>query len=206
MATTRNRERDGQLLEAWRGGDKQAGKQLFLAHGNAVARFFENKVRSGASDLTQQTFLALIESRDRIREGTSVRAYLLATAYNILRDHIRKRGREVDIGVESMAGLEPGPSTVLARKREQRLLLEGLRRIPIEHQVLLELYYWEELNAAELAAIVDISHSAMRSRLSKARKVLCEAIAELASSEPELASTLGGLERWAADLRGSDKS
>ncbi|MCA9701630.1 MAG: RNA polymerase subunit sigma, partial [Myxococcales bacterium] len=85
--------------------------------------------------------------------------------------------------------------------REQRLLLEGLRRIPLDHQVALELFYWEELNAAQIAEIVGVSHSAMRSRLVKARQLLEQAIGELAETPALLASTLGGLDDWAAALR-----
>ena len=46
----------------------------------------------------------------------------------VLPAHLRKlaRGREVDPEVESMSDLAPGPSTVVGRTREQRLLLEGL--------------------------------------------------------------------------------
>jgi DNA-directed RNA polymerase specialized sigma24 family protein len=101
----------------------------------------------------------------------------------------------------SVAALAPGASTIVAQKREQRLLLEGLRRIPIEHQTALELFYWEGLNANEIAAVFGISHSAMRSRLSKARALLEQAMAEVASTPELLASTVSGLDDWAAQIR-----
>jgi DNA-directed RNA polymerase specialized sigma24 family protein len=88
-------------------------------------------------------------------------------AHNLLLKHLRTLARTpgFDPDVSSVADLDPGPSTLLGRKHEHRLLLEGLRKIPVEHQVALELYYWEGMNAAEIAAVVGISHSAMRSRL-----------------------------------------
>ncbi|MCA9682263.1 MAG: sigma-70 family RNA polymerase sigma factor [Myxococcales bacterium] len=194
---------DATLLDAWRGGDGNAGASLFDRHSEAVARFFENKIREGTDDLIQQTFLRLIEGRDRIREGVAFRAYVLGVARNILSKHLRKlaRGRVVDPEVETMAELAPGPTTVAGRRQEHRLLLEGLRRLPIEHQIALELFYWEELNAAQIAEIVGVSHSAMRSRLVKARQLLEQAIGELAETPAVLASTLGGLDDWAAALR-----
>jgi hypothetical protein len=49
--------------------------------------------------------------------------------------------------------------------------------------------------------VFDISHSAMRSRLSKARALLEQAMAELATTPELLASTVSGLEDWAAQIR-----
>lgn len=200
---TANWQRDAQLLGQWRGGDNSAGAQLFDRHADAVGRFFENKVRSGTDDLIQQTFLRLVEGRERIRDGVAFRGFILGVARNVLREHLRRltRGREVDPEVESMAELAPGPSTLLGACREQRLLLEGLRRLPVEHQVALELYYWEGLNAAQIAEIMEISHSAMRSRLTKARALLREAMVQLAESPQLLESTVNGLDDWASQLR-----
>ena len=191
------------LLEAWRGGDLDAGAKLYDRHADVVARFFENKVCVGASDLVQQTFLLLVESRDRIREGLTFRAFVLGIARNVLRDHARKlaRGRDVDPEVDAMIDLAPGPTTVVGHSREQRLLLAALRRLPLEHQMGLELFYWEEMDAAEIAEIMGVSHSAMRSRLAKARALLREAMERLAESPEQLASTMDDLAHWASRIR-----
>lgn len=194
---------DAELLDAWRAGDKRAGEQIFDRHAPAVSRYFRNKVGDEIEDLVQQTFLGLIEGKDRIRDGVAFRAFVLAIARNTLTKHLRRlsRGRAVDPEVETMAELAPGPVTVAGRRQEHRLLLEGLRRLPIEHQHTLELYYWEGLKANEIAAMMGVSHSAMRSRLAKGRALLNEAMEQLASSPELLASTVNGLDDWAAQVR-----
>ncbi len=195
---------DATLLEAWRAGDAQSGRQLFERHADVVARFFQNKVGEATDDLIQLTFLRLVESRDRIRDGVAFRAFVLGVARNLLREHLRKlaKDREIDPEVESIDGLAPGPTTVIGHCREHRLMLAGLRRIPIAHQVALELFYWEELDAHEIATIMAISHSAMRSRLAKARALLRDAMAEISESRELLNSTMAGLDRWVAEIRG----
>lgn len=201
-------ERDAALLEAWRGGDDQAGEQLFDLHVDMVARFFETKVPEGAEDLTHTTFLRLFETRDSIRESAAFRAYLLAIARNVLREHLRAlaRGRQVDPEVDSMAALAPGPSSVIGAREEHRLLLEALRHLPVAIQSLLELYYWEQLDSNEIALILDVPASTVRGRLARARERLAAKMAELAASPELLASTLHGLETWAAELRGQLRS
>ena len=82
-----------------------------------------------------------------------------------------------------------------------RLLLEGLRRLPIEHQIALELFYWEGFDARQIAEVMGISHSAMRSRMAKARELLRDAMLEIAESPDLLRSTVEALDDWAAELR-----
>jgi RNA polymerase sigma factor (sigma-70 family) len=201
-------QQDAALLDAWRAGDDRAGEQLFDRHADGVARFFENKVREGAEDLTQATFLRMIEGRERVRHGVAFRGFVIAIARNVLREHLRElgRGRQVDPEVDCMAELAPGPSTLIGAREEHRLLIEGLRRIPIESQILLELFYWERLKSHEIALVFDLPAPTIRTRLARARALLAEKMAELAASPEVLASTLQGLDTWAAELQGQLRS
>ncbi|MEM9457915.1 MAG: sigma-70 family RNA polymerase sigma factor [Myxococcota bacterium] len=195
-------EQDFELLERWRGGDQQAGERFFDRHADAVARFFENKVRRGAEDLTQATFLRMLEGLDRMRGG-SVRAFLFGIARNVLREHLRElvRGREIDPASDSMAELAPGPSTVLALRQEHQLMLEGLRALSIDDQILLELSYWERMRSHEIAEVFDLPSSTVRRRLSEARTRLERKMAQLAASPEVLDRTTRHLDSWIADVR-----
>ena len=89
----------------------------------------------------------------------------------------------------------------MAKRREERLLLEALRSIPLDHQIALELYYWQEMTAAELAAVLDIPEGTIRSRLRRAKHLLEEQLAELAQSPDLLETTMANLDEWARNLR-----
>ena len=196
---------DGELLEAWRGGDKRAGKILFERHYDAVHRFFRNKVGAEAPDLVQKTFLGCVEGVERYRGEGSFRSWLFAVAYRQLCKHYRQASNErarFDFGTVSAADLDPTPSRVVAQRREHRLLLEALRAIPVQHQVALELYYWEQMSDTEVARTLDLPLGTTKSRIRRARQLLAEHIAKLAKSPAELESTLGNLEQWAEQLRG----
>ncbi|KIG16356.1 RNA polymerase sigma-70 factor [Enhygromyxa salina] len=195
---------DEALVDAWRLGDKPAGAQLFDRYFVPVSRFFRNKLPDQAEDLIQQTFAALLEGRDRMRTSASFRSYLFGIAHNLLRAQLRTlgRGRAIDPLESSFAELAPSPSALIGERAEQRLLLHALRRLPIEHQIALELHYWEGLNAAEIAEIMEVPHSTMRSRLGRARELLERMIAELADNPGLLQSTLNGLDAWAQEVRG----
>ncbi len=194
---------DVDLLEAWRAGDRSAGEALFERHFDALFRFFRNKVGDGMDDLVHDTFLACLTG-PAFRGESSFRTYLFAIGRNALHAHLRKLGRardEVDIGEVSVADLGPSPSSAFARRREERLLLEALRSIPLDLQIALELFYWEDLAGPELAAVLGIPEGTVRSRLRRAREALDERLTQLAEDAEVLASTTTDLDLWARRLR-----
>lgn len=197
------REDDLELLEAWRGGDARAGTALFERHFENLYRFFRNKAEGAVDDLIQQTFLRCVESRDRIRGESSFRTYLFTIAHHELYAFWRKRAREeiTDFSERSVEDLATSPSGVVARHREQQLLLSALRAIPLELQVVLELHYWEELSGPELAEVLAIPEGTVRSRLRRGREALEEKMKSLGAEPSLLTSTLTDLDRWAASLR-----
>ncbi|WP_275943097.1 sigma-70 family RNA polymerase sigma factor [Pseudenhygromyxa sp. WMMC2535] len=97
----------------------------------------------------------------------------------------------------SVYDLDPGPSSVIAERQEQRLLLEGLRAISVNYQVVLELHYWEQLSTKEIAAVLGVPAGTVRSRLQRAREALEAAIGALSRSPAMLESTLTRLDDWA---------
>ncbi|MCX4246764.1 RNA polymerase sigma factor [Paraliomyxa miuraensis] len=196
---------DLELLDAWRAGDLTAGDKLFNRHFAAIHRFFRNKiVADGLEDLVQQTFAACVEGRERFRSDSSFKTYLFGVAHNLLRDHYRAQRREpevLDFGQSSAVDMGAGPSTVVGKRREERLLLEALRAIPLDSQIVLELYYWEEMSASQTAVVLGIPEGTVRGRVRKAKELLRKELAKLARSPQELETTVGNLERWAANLR-----
>jgi len=192
------------LLEAWRAGDRDAGEVLFDRHFLTVACFFRNKVSNELEDLVQRTFLQCVESKDRFRAESSFRTYLLSIANNVLRNHFRRRSRKegrLDFGSVSIHELAPQPSSVLASRREHQLLIEGLRQLPLQSQVILELYYWEELTAPQIADVVDAPVGTVRTRLRLAKEKLRRIIEELAREANLVSSNEQDLERWASEVR-----
>lgn len=196
---------DFALLERWRGGDRGAGNELFTRHFRSLFRFFRTKVVDEvAEDLTQVSFLACVDGRDKFRGASSFRTYLFAVARNQLFMHFRRRGRQdspAAFGSVSMVDLGAGPSTLVAAKAEQRLLLRALRRIPVDFQIAIELYYWEGVPTKEIATVLGVPEGTVRSRLTRARAQLTEQMRALAESAELAESTIADFEQWAKSLR-----
>lgn len=195
---------DIDLLNAWREGDATSGEELFERHYASIARFFRNKVSRGVDDLIQNTFLAMVETRDRFRGDSSFRTYLFGVAHNTLRYHYRKQKRDadrLDFEQTSAADLAPGPGTIVGEQSEQRLMLQALRAIPLDYQIVLELYFWEPMTAVEIAEVLAIPEGTIRTRIRRAKQLLEEQLAIFSESPELLKRTVSNLEDWAKSLR-----
>jgi len=202
---------DDALLQAWRLGDRRAGNLLFERYYPSVARFFCNKVSDAAQeDLIHDTFLGCLRSASGFRAQASFRTYLFAIARNTLADHLRRRGRataraaqdeDPDIDEIPAASYGPSPITAAVQHEEQRLLLEALRRIPLIHQIALELHYWEDLTTSEISEVLGIPLGTAKTRLFDGRLHLEEQLRQIARSAEVLQSTLDDLDQWVLRVR-----
>ncbi|MEM6295712.1 MAG: sigma-70 family RNA polymerase sigma factor [Myxococcota bacterium] len=185
---------DVALLVRWRGGDVAAGEALTRRSFRMVLRFFDTKAPAAALDLTQQTFLALAEGRGRAEIRTSFRAYLLGIARYTLIAHLRHHYRApgtFEPGHSSILDALPDPAsspTARLQDHQQRAqVVHALRRLPLDHQIALEMHYWNELSIAEIAAVLDCTPGSIKARLFRARKALQAAVADLnAGAAPPL--------------------
>ena len=183
-----------------------AGEKRFQRHFEAVARFFQNKATfKDTEDLVQKTFLEFVRSRDRFRHQATIRTFLFGIARNVLFQHIRASGHEglLDFTVQSLHDLDPNPSQAVFMKEERRLLMQALRRIPLDLQITIELYYWEALSASDIAVITDVPEGTVRSRLRRGLEELRRQIEALPATTAALRSaSLSDLDRWAEQVRG----
>jgi RNA polymerase sigma factor (sigma-70 family) len=195
---------DAELVHACAGGDARAGHELYRRHVGAVVRFFRNKVADrDRDDLLQSTFMKCFEHADRYHAEASFRAFLLGIAHNLLRNHYRswtRKGEKLDFGVSSIRELGVSPSGFVAKRQEERLLIDALTELPFEQQTLLELFYWEKLEGRELAELFGVPEGTIRTRLRRARTLLHEALNK-ADLPRELDASEIMIETWARSIR-----
>ena len=162
------------------------------------------------ADLTQEVFTSLVERRDKLREGTSVRAYIMLIARRAIADYYRRRRFETsvdrDIALETALGVSTDRrngldnEAILAR-HDSWLLLEALRELSLEDQLLLDLFYWEGLTGPELAQALETTEPLVRSKLRRAKKQLSAKLADLTKNDHDLGDSVIDLDAWAQRLR-----
>jgi RNA polymerase sigma-70 factor (ECF subfamily) len=163
------------LLDRWRAGDADAGNQLFKRHFPSVYKFFEHKTDGEVDDLVQETFLACVNNRETFRRQSSFRTYLFAIARNVLLGHWRRAAGArptLDFEEISIASLSTSVGTRFTQREDRGRLLAALRALPVEQQILLEMFYWEDLDRDQLAEVFEVETATIGSRLYRARQAL----------------------------------
>ena len=177
------------LLQKWRGGDQTAGNRLFQVCFDPLYRFLANKTRSASDteDLMQKTFEVLVANRDKFEGRSTFRTYVFSVAYNLLKKYYRSLSREqalLDYTETSLADIGAGAHSQIECAEQQTILLDALRQIPIEFQVVIELHYLEDMKPEAIAEILDVNPNTVRSRIQRAREKLIQKIAEAADQHP----------------------
>jgi RNA polymerase sigma-70 factor (ECF subfamily) len=179
-------QNDVELLDAWRAGDRAAGDELVRRHFDAVQRFVAAYNNADPEELTQRTFAACVEGRDRIRDGSSLRGYLLGTARRLL---IKSWDAKKRVAVTTPSRLDiAAPNTTptqrISREDERRMFTQALASLPDEFRETVERFYLREESLKQIAAELDIAVGTVKSRLSRGRLLLRQAI-ERRASDPE---------------------
>lgn len=188
---------DAELFSRWREGRADAGSALVRRHFRALHLFFTGKAVGHVEDLVQQTFMACVEAKDAYRGEASFRAYLFGMARLQLLTHYRKSKRHVliDLTTSSLRDLGVSPSGMLAEQQGRNLLAAALQHLPIDQQIALELSYWEELTAAEVAHVLGVAENTVYSRLHRAKENLRRVLDELQPQGADGRTVLRQLER-----------
>lgn len=193
---------DFELLEAWRGGDREAGSVLIGRHFATVRRYLRaHGAGPHLDDLTQATFEACVAGQHRLQSAGKFRAYLLVIARRQLIALWRHREEPGDALSYSQVVLQDhrtSPTQAVARQDRQRLLAAAMVDLPDEFRETLELFYWADLSLVEIADELGVAVGTVKSRLHRGRVLMTRAlqrmkvdahlrataIDELARSEP----------------------
>lgn len=198
---------DEELLLQWQAGDAASGNALFLRYFRSIHRFFANKVPpQDVEELVQRTFTGCVEARERVRGDAGLRGFLFGVArrqlYKFLRERMAQGQRvELDFSVSSVRDLGHSPSSMMAKQQDHELLLQALQQVSVEHQTMLELFYWEQLPGPEIAEALGIAPATVRTRLFRGRQAVEEALRALTKGKHPPPSDLEDALRRLGDER-----
>ena len=196
-AASSNPAQDHELVARMCGGDRAAFEELFKRYRSLVYRFARQMSGSHdtADDVTQDVFIALMEQGARFDPSrASLRTYL----YGMSRHLVLQRFKRSAVRRERSSGLlgeddarSPAVDSDPGADLDRRTAVERLRRavlaLPLRYREVVVLCDLNELTYEEAACVVGCPVGTVRSRLSRARKVLAERCQALAASRDDRA-------------------
>lgn len=148
-----------------------------------------------AEELAQEALLTAWTRLADLEEPAKFRPWLAAIVRNTARYARRQRSRHAPFASEGldrlthMASSDASPLDLTLRGEDRRRAAEALRVIPRRYREALLLYYTLDESHAQVAAALDLSETAVRQRLCRARKKLRDHLSPVRASGQRLAST-----------------
>jgi RNA polymerase sigma-70 factor (ECF subfamily) len=168
-------------------GDHAAFRQLVERHQNAVIGTVAKMLGSAseAEDISQQVFLRIWRNAKRYRPDAKFTTYLYTITRNLVFNETRRRSRKKEVSADereefSQHAIEDSPD----RRPDTELLQAELRQavdaaiaaLPESQRMAVVLRRYEQLSYEEIAAVLRLSVSAVKSLLFRARTTLRESL------------------------------
>lgn len=174
VSDERQRELDA-MLERVRAGNVEAYAEVvrtFQAEVWQVVMFAMRDVE-GSADLVQQTFVNAYFALDRYQSGRSFGAWVRGIARNLVREELRRRGRECRRYAAFQKHLEVVSSDDQRADEHEQALREALARcrdeLSLPARRALELRYERGLGFADVAEALERTVAAARQLLQRVR-------------------------------------
>lgn len=172
---------DQELARKAKGGQLSAFDELVLKYRKNVyaIAFRMTRNHSDADDLAQETFLRAYQALDSYKPGFEFRTWLYRIAVNASINHLKRKGRRVEMSLEDNAGLDVAastssynPGTGIEEKELREKIETAIQHLPLKLRSVFLLRTFEDLTYEEIAHVLNISKGTVMSRLSRAREKL----------------------------------
>ena len=136
--------------------------------------------RAEAEDLLQETYLKALKGFGSFQPGTNFRAWI----YRILRNTFltsrsglnAKMTDPLDLEEDASPAAAETPESVLLAQADRQLVEDALERLPVPLREVILLCDMEDMSYQEIAEALAVPIGTVMSRLSRARKSMCELI------------------------------
>jgi len=133
--------------------------------------------RADAEDAVQETFLRVLRHRASLGEVRDHRVWLIRIVWNIVLDRKRRaKTRPETDDVSELARVLPSTGLsaeeLAAAAQHHAHVLACVEKLPTKEREVLLLSAFEELSSVEIAEVLNITESSVRSRLFRARNLM----------------------------------
>ncbi|WP_119068947.1 RNA polymerase sigma factor [Rubrobacter indicoceani] len=190
LAVKREALEDNDLVVRTLAGDTRSYEELVRRYERLVAKVLYPyaKREISAEDLVQETFLKAYDKLETFNPDYRFKTWLLAIANNLGIDTLRRRKEIVEFNQEVHGASSGGPETDAIDAERRAGVRVAMEALPETYQVPLMLRYDEEMSYAEIAEVLGLTVSAVKSRLFRARNMVGEILTE---SEKDAAGVAG---------------
>jgi RNA polymerase sigma-70 factor (ECF subfamily) len=131
-----------------------------------------------ADDAFQEVFLRYLSRRPEFADEAHERAWFIRVTINVCHSQRRSRWFRKRVSLDSLCNAEDVSGDAAEDDGRGAELLDAVMRLSDKLRLTVHLFYYEGYSAREIASILGVSESAIRSRLMQARRKLRDFLEE----------------------------
>lgn len=164
--------RDSERIRRIRGGEKELLNELFEQYYDEIFRYCMclTGEREAAYDCTQDTFLKLLRYLDSYQEQEKFKSWLYRIARTTCMDYFRRQKNRGFLG--ELLEEPPVEESGFKRLEEKDQVERALKALSMEQREVVVLFYYNECKLREIAKVLDVPLSTVKSRMKQAREKL----------------------------------
>ncbi|MDX5626664.1 MULTISPECIES: RNA polymerase sigma factor [unclassified Brenneria] len=156
-------------------------EQVFRQHGSKLHNFIRKRVgnHDDVEDLQQMTYLEVLKHQDKFLGASRPETWVFGIALNLVRNHFKQmRQRSYEIGDEALEYVtgDADPLIITESRKTLTKASEAMSRLPDETRNMLLMLLDSDVSYQDIALRLDIPIGTVRSRLSRARGVIRQAV------------------------------
>ena len=164
------------LIQQAQRGDTAAFARLVQSYRspiyNLAYRMLGRQVE--AEDAAQETFVRVWKNLHRYDANRSFRTWVLSIAAHHCVDRLRRRRPTVPLDEVPLPVTEQGPEALLVQREAQERVQKLLATLSPTDRAAVTLRYWYDCSYAEIAAMLNLTTGAVKSRLHRARRAMAQ--------------------------------
>ncbi len=125
-----------------------------------------------AEDVIQDTFVQYYTTKKEFDSEEHIRAWLIRVAVNKAKNVTRTFWRRNKVSIEDFTEM------LAFETPESETLFETMMQLPKKYRIVIHLYYYEDYSVGEIAKILKLSESNVKTRLMRGRAKLREVLKE----------------------------
>lgn len=161
-------KRDIQEQEKERERINQQAERILDEYGNSILRLAYSYLHnmSDAEEILQETLIKVLKAAPVFENQTHEKAWLMRVAGNLSKNRIEyNRIRSTDELQESLVADE---------QEDLSFVWEAVKSLPVKYREVIHLFYQEDCPTQQIAQILKVKETTVRSRLHRGREMLKE--------------------------------
>jgi RNA polymerase sigma-70 factor (ECF subfamily) len=155
-------------------GDKEKYRELVEKYQQRLVNFIFAQVYDYdlANDIAQLSFIKAYSSLQNYNPKYEFSTWLYTIANNLIKSEMKKRKNisleETKVQIHS----KQNPAEDVAKEQQAQVIRSAITRLSKRYQMVINLYYWQELSYREISDIMRVNINTIRTWISRAKKEL----------------------------------